>query len=138
MNIRQMNIMQYLLRQQKYVSAQKLAKVFSVSKKTIYTDFEIIQTFLASKNASLEKVPSLGTRLVADKQVCSQLIIEIEQKKNNLGKEKWSPEEREENLVSALFLEHSELDILDWSIEHYISESSVKRSLEKLEHKLHR
>ena len=138
MNIRQMNIMQYLLRQQKYVSAQKLAKVFSVSKKTIYTDFEIIQTFLVSKNAYLEKVPSLGTRLVADKQVCSQLIVEIEQKKNDLGKEKWSPEEREENLVSALFLEHNELDILDWSIEHYISESSVKRSLEKLEHKLHR
>ena len=102
-----MNIMQYLLRQQKYVSAQKLAKVFSVSKKTIYTDFEIIQTFLVSKNAYLEKVPSLGTRLVADKQVCSQLIVEIEQKKNDLGKEKWSPEEREENLVSALFFEHN-------------------------------
>lgn len=44
MNIRQMNIMQYLLRQQKYVSAQKLAKVFQCPK-TIYTDFEIIQTF---------------------------------------------------------------------------------------------
>ncbi|QOG24167.1 HTH domain-containing protein [Streptococcus sp. KS 6] len=45
MNIRQMNIMQYLLRQQKYVSAQKLAKVFSVSKKRFIRILKLFKRF---------------------------------------------------------------------------------------------
>ena len=49
MNIRQMNIMQYLLRQQKICISTEIGKSFSVSKKRFILDFEIIQTFLASK-----------------------------------------------------------------------------------------
>lgn len=135
MNNRQKEIMIDLLEQSDFVSAAYLAELHQVSTKTIYMDLPAIEEALHQKKLVLKKVPRHGVYIDGDSLAKEQLVLEIRsQFKQNLNMGDYA--QREPLYLKKLLLDQDGCSILDFSVDFYISETSVRRDLEKLENLL--
>lgn len=137
MNARQIFLLEYLLKQHEYLSANQLSEKYGVSTKTVYQDIDKLNTFLEEGQLSsrIVKVPRKGIKLSADeerKKVHSLLL----ENKHESGVQDYSPEYRESELIKRLFINQEELDIYDFAEEMYVTESTVHRDIDKLEKNL--
>lgn len=137
MNARQIFLLEYLLKQHEYLSANQLSDKYGVSTKTVYQDIDKLNDFLEKGKLSsrIIKVPRKGIKLSADeerKKIHSLLL----ENKHESGVQDYSPEYRESELIKRLFINQEELDIYDFAEEMYVTESTVHRDIDKLEKSL--
>lgn len=137
MNARQIFLLEFLLKQHEYLSANQLAEKYGVSTKTVYQDIDKLNDFFdeGELKSRIVKVPRKGIKLSADeerKQIHSLLLVN----KHESGVQDFSPEYRESELIKRLFLNQEDLDIYDFAEEMYVTESTVHRDIDKLEKNL--
>ena len=137
MNARQIFLLEFLLKQHEYLSANQLAEKYGVSTKTVYQDIDKLNDFFdeGELKSRIDKVPRKGIKLSADeerKKIQSLLLVN----KHESGVQDFSPEYRESELIKRLFINQEELDIYDFAEEMYVTESTVHRDIDKLEKNL--
>ena len=137
MNARQIFLLEFLLRQNEYLSANQLSEKYGVSTKTVYQDIDKLNDFFdeGELKSRIVKVPRKGIKLSADeerKQIHSLLLVN----KHESGVQDFSPEYRESELIKRLFINQEDLDIYDFAEEMYVTESTVHRDIDKLEKNL--
>ncbi|KXT78507.1 BglG family transcription antiterminator [Streptococcus sp. DD13] len=131
MNQRQFNILYQLTKEAEPITGSEFSQQFQVSTKTIYKDIEQINLYLKDCPAYVQKKSSVGILLCYQGFSREKLLAEL----------KKSPYFSEINGVADLralhllvdLLLHTQVDILDWSMEHYISEATVRRDLEEID-----
>lgn len=137
MNARQIFLLEFLLKQHEYLSANQLAEKYGVSTKTVYQDIDKLNDFFdeGELKSRIVKVPRKGIKLSADeerKQIHSLLLVN----KHESGVQDFSPEYRESELIKRLFINQEDLDVYDFAEEMYVTESTVHRDIDKLEKNL--
>lgn len=137
MNARQIFLLEFLLKQHEYLSANQLAEKYGVSTKTVYQDIDKLNDFFdeGELKSRIVKVPRKGIKLSADeerKKIHSLLLVN----KHESGVQDFSPEYREAELIKRLFINQEDLDIYDFAEEMYVTESTVHRDIDKLEKNL--
>ena len=137
MNARQIFLLEFLLKQHEYLSANQLAEKYGVSTKTVYQDIDKLNDFFdeGELKSRIVKVPRKGIKLSADeerKQIHSLLLVN----KHESGVQDFSPEYRESELIKRLFINQEDLDIYDFAEEMYVTLSTVHRDIDKLEKNL--
>ena len=137
MNARQIFLLEFLLKQHEYLSANQLAEKYGVSTKTDYQDIDKLNDFFdeGELKSRIVKVPRKGIKLSADeerKKIHSLLLVN----KHESGVQDFSPEYRESELIKRLFINQEDLDIYDFAEEMYVTESTVHRDIDKLEKNL--
>ena len=137
MNARQIFLLEFLLKQHEYLSANQLAEKYGVSTKTVYQDIDKLNDFFdeGELKSRIVKVPRKGIKLSADeerKQIHSLVLVN----KHESGVQDFSPEYRESELIKRLFINQEDLDIYDFAEEMYVTESTVHRDIDKLEKNL--
>ena len=137
MNARQIFLLEFLLKQHEYLSANQLAEKYGVSTKTVYQDIDKLNDFFdeGELKSRIVKVPRKGIKLSADeerKRIHSLLLVN----KHESGVQDFSPEYRESELIKRLFINQEDLDIYDFAEEMYVTESTVHRDIDKLEKNL--
>lgn len=137
MNARQIFLLEYLLKQHEYLSANQLSEKYGVSTKTVYQDIDKLNTLLEEGELSsrIVKVPRKGIKLSAneERKKLHSLLLE---NKHESGVQDYSPEYRESELIKRLFINQEEVDIYDFAEEMYVTESTVHRDIDKLEKNL--
>lgn len=134
-NTRQFSVLQDLVSASHYMTGQALSEKYGVSTKTIYSDIAAINEKLSSFQIAIEKKPRLGVKLTLSPAKRRRILAFLEQGSAELVDE-GSQILREYELVRELTLGSKKLDILDWSVEHFISEASIRRDLDKIEAQL--
>ena len=137
MNARQIFLLEFLLKQHEYLSANQLAEKYGVSTKTVYQDIDKLNDFFdeGELKSRIVKVPRKGIKLSAGeerKKIHSLLLVN----KHESGVQDFSPEYRESELIKILFINQEELDIYNFAEEMYVTESTVHRDIDKLEKNL--
>lgn len=118
-----------------YITAQELASKYAVSTKTAYADLQLLNGELSSFGVAIEKTPRRGIRLRVEQNEKRKLLAFVEQS-NHEALDEDSHFHRECSLLTELILHSGTVDMLDWSISHFISEASIRRDLERLEQHL--
>lgn len=134
-NTRQFSVLQDLVSASHYMTGQALSEKYGVSTKTIYSDIAAINEKLSSFQIAIEKKPRLGVKLTLSPAKRRRILAFLEQGSAELVDE-GSQILREYELVRELTLGSKKVDILDWSVEHFISEASIRRDLDKIETQL--
>ena len=134
-NTRQFSVLQDLVSASHYMTGQALSEKYGVSTKTIYSDIAAINEKLSSFQIAIEKKPRLGVKLTLSPAKRRRILAFLEQGSAELVDE-GSQILREYELVRELTLGSKKVDILDWSVEHFISEASIRRDLDKIEAQL--
>ena len=134
MNARQIFLLDYLLKQHDYLSANELSEKYGVSTKTVYQDIDKLNSFLEESElkSRIIKVPRKGIMLSAEEEKRKIHSILVKSKYET-GVQDYSPEYREAELVKRLFINQVELDLYDFAEEMYVTESTVHRDIDKLE-----
>lgn len=134
MNARQIFLLDYLLKQHDYLSANQLSEKYGVSTKTVYQDIDKLNSFLEESElkSRIIKVPRKGIMLSAEEEKRKIYSILVKSKYET-GVQDYSPEYREAELVKRLFINQVELDLYDFAEEMYVTESTVHRDIDKLE-----
>lgn len=137
MNARQIFLLEFLLKQNEYLSANQLSEKYGVSTKTVYQDIDKINYFLeeGALNSRIIKVPRKGIKLSADEER-KRIHAFLLENKFESGAENYSPEYRELEIIKRLFINQDKLDIYEFAEEMYVTESTVHRDIDKLENNL--
>ena len=137
MNARQIFLLEYLLKQNEYLSANQLSEKYGVSTKTVYQDIDRINYFLeeGALNSRIIKVPRKGIKLSADEEI-KRIHAFLLENKFESGVENYSPEYRESEIIKRLFINQDKLDIYEFAEEMFVTESTVHRDIDKLENNL--
>lgn len=132
MNKRQREIAITLLEQDTYISAATLAKSFQVSTKTIYSDVKVLQDHFLRNNLTTIKIPRHGIWIEGELSQKDKLLSLLRsQNESSISRKDYSV--REGLYLKQLILEYEKASILDLSLSLYLSETSVRRDLDKLE-----
>ena len=137
MNARQIFLLEYLLKQNEYLSANQLSEKYGVSTKTVYQDIDKINYFLeeGALNSRIIKVPRKGIKLSADEER-KRIHAFLLENKFESGAENYTPEYRESEIIKRLFINQDKLDIYEFAEEMFVTESTVHRDIDKLENNL--
>ncbi|MEX2805261.1 transcription antiterminator [Streptococcus sp. H31] len=133
MNYRQVSILRDLLLTENFITGKTLADKYSVSTKTIYSDLSFLNNEIEELSNKIEKIPRRGIRLAVDaneKKHLADLLNHF-----HFHAEEINDISREYLLLKSLFFDEKEVDIIDWSVQYFVSETSVRRDIDKLENK---
>ena len=128
-NKRQSDILNRLIHEETPVTGNELARTYLVSTKTIYNDIVVLNEFLKPYSSSVVKKPSAGIFLEMDEEHRHQLMEKFQVKMETKAN-------KEEFKMLSTFLLDNEMDILDWSLENFTSESSIRREVTEFEKEL--
>ena len=137
MNARQIFLLEFLLKQNEYLSANQLSEKYGVSTKTVYQDIDKVNYFLeeGALNSRIIKVPRKGIKLSADEER-KRIHAFLLENKFESGAENYTPEYRESEIIKRLFINQDKLDIYEFAEEMFVTESTVHRDIDKLENNL--
>lgn len=132
MKQRHLSILTDLLNANDYLTAKILSEKYSVSTKTIYSDLKELESVFDGISNYLEKIPRKGIRLYVPLRQKKDLLHRVE---NYFGEIliTQSMISKELLLLNSLVFEENGVDIVDWSFNHYFSESSARRGLKNIE-----
>lgn len=129
MNKRQFDLLNRLVHEREPITGKELANTYLVSTKTIYNDIKVLNDFLKPYSSEVVKKPSAGIYIEIDKKFRQQLLEKFQDNSEiEVNKEEFK--------LLFEFLLNSKVDLLDWSLEHYISESTIRREIYDLEKEL--
>lgn len=129
MNKRQFDLLNRLVHEREPITGKELANTYLVSTKTIYNDIKVLNDFLKPYSSEVVKKPSAGIYIEIDKKFRHQLLEKFQDNSE-------TEVNKEEFKLLFEFLLNSKVDLLDWSLEHYISESTIRREIYDLEKEL--
>ncbi|MCE0495654.1 BglG family transcription antiterminator [Vibrio salinus] len=130
---RQHKLLRFLLQQREYVTLFNLAEQFSVSKKTIQRDLNIINDYLVDSNVQVDKKVGAGVLLLAE-NAADFLQLEMQLNGESEDADSIMSHARRIKIVSWLLSETpKETSINKLSERFYISNASVVNDLKIIE-----
>lgn len=134
---RQIEIIQFLLKNQDYQPVKAIAEYMKYSIKTIRNDLEIIEEYVANKGMNMEKRPGVGVKLSLSEEEKMSLNLIANSNKNNSADE-LSTEARRVKILSDLLNDSGKsTSIQKLSEKYYISKTSIVNDLKDIEEKIH-
>jgi len=126
LNKRQINIINFLLQQNEFITVKSIAGEFEVSARTIRYDIEIIEDWLNVNNATLVKIPKIGIMIDTNlhKNVLQEKLSFI-----SLENRVLTEKERIIYIVLELLSGEEELSIADISTRLYLSRNTITKVL---------
>lgn len=121
MKERQLSVIDYLLKNQTWISGKELAKRFDVTDRTIRSD--------------IDRINSLGENLVvSNNRLGYKLDVDLytEKVKYKLDKNSGSPEERAISILKKLLYQNYVITIYDLEQEYYVSDYTIEADLRKI------
>lgn len=133
---RQIEIIQFLLKNQDYQPVKAIAEHMKYSVKTIRNDLDIIEEYVANEGMNMEKRPGIGVRLsLSDKEKMSLNLIANSKKNNNIVE--LSTDARRIKILSDLLNDSSKsTSIQKLSEKYYISKTSIVNDLKAIEERV--
>lgn len=130
MNQRQRGIVLYLLKQTSYQTTKVLAEEFSVSERTIQSDLNRLEEYLAEHQIklTLERKKGTGVKFEGSLHETKQLINRLSPSLDNRGIEM---EKRIELLVFHLLMAKEGQSLEELSEKLFVSRNEIKRNLEE-------
>lgn len=130
MNSRQQGLALYLVKQTDYQTTKKLAKEFDVSERTLQTDLNRLEEYLATQQLSLQLVRKKGTGVKLDGTLNEKK--ELKKKVNQfLNGQSFDTEKSVELLVFHLLMAKEGQSLEELSEKLFVSRNEVKRLLEE-------
>ena len=132
MNLRQSKLLEKIIDESQFVTADILAKYFSVSTKTIYNDINALNDFLLQLNIQIEKESGKGIRLEVSSAQKRAISNSLEHTNFSIEGRNLTKLERQWDIIETLCFKNKAIDILDWALDHFISEASIRRDIDEL------
>ncbi|MHC5268988.1 BglG family transcription antiterminator [Enterococcus sp. LJL98] len=130
MNHRQQELLLYLLKQTSYQTTKILAKEFSVSERTVQSDLNRIEEYLAKHlgNVQLERKKGTGVKIAAPMQEKQQLAMKVSQQFHS---QVFEEEKRLELLVFHLLMAKEAQSLEELAEKLFVSRNEIKKNLEE-------
>lgn len=136
MNLRQINLVEDLLRQNKYVTVTELAGKYEVSKRTIHYDLSEIAVLLQEHELYIDKKRNAGIKISGKKDD----FIKTQEMLSRVISRKEEIMDRKDYIFDVLFRRRRAIKLQELADKFYVSKSSIidnlddiKRTLAKLE-----
>jgi activator of the mannose operon (transcriptional antiterminator) len=133
---RQVEIIQFLLKNQDYQPVKAISEHMKYSIKTIRNDLKIIEKSVANEGINMDKRPGIGVKLsLSDEEKMNLNLIVNSNKKNNF--DELSTEARRIKILSDLLNDSSKnTSIQKLSEKYYISKTSIVNDLKSIEERV--
>lgn len=113
------------------VSVDYIADHLKVSNKTIRNDFQKIEQIIKDANLRLAKKPGVGIVLEGPEENKLELMKSIKDSVSYI--EPYSPEDRINYILKALFMSKTSITVKELSQSLYVSRVTIQKDLEKVE-----
>lgn len=126
MNERQIKLARLLIEHDEFLPASFYSKKLSVSTKTVFQDLETLKLFMKPYTIHIERLPSVGIRLVGDYEAKEDFFSELE---TELSQDQFSPVNRRIEIIRSIFLEKDNPTLEDFSERYLVSKTSLYNDL---------
>lgn len=128
---RNLKVIELLLKSNTPVSIDFIAENLKVSNKTIRNDFPSIERIVAEANLRLTKKPGVGIIIEGPEDNKLELIGSIKDSVSYI--EPYSPEDRLNYILKALFMSKTAITMKELSQRLYVSRVTLQKDMEKVE-----
>ena len=97
-----------------------------MSTKTIYQDIELLEDYVVNYQVTIERLPSLGIKLIGDRKNVEHLISSVE---NYLEKDIYSPEKRRVEIIKEVLFGDKPVSLTHLSQSFMVSKTSLYNDL---------
>lgn len=129
LNSRQIDIIEWLIREFTPVSIKEMASCYEVSSRTIRYDLELIENWLSENKATLVKVPKKGIEL---KTLCQRDVLLEKLKFLSVENRVLSDKERIKYVVLELLMSDIPLTIESISNKIFLSKNTIIKTLKDI------
>ncbi|HGH7325498.1 TPA: transcription antiterminator, partial [Enterococcus faecium] len=123
---RHVNLLKLLSRQEDFKPASFFSDKLAVSTKTIYQDIELLEDYVVNYQVTIERLPSLGIKLIGDRKNVEHLISSVE---NYLEKDIYSPEKRRVEIIKEVLFGDKPVSLTHLSQSFMVSKTSLYNDL---------
>ncbi len=134
MKDRQKKMLRFMLLHEGFLRIEELAEAFSVGKRTVSRDLDVIERWLSFRGGSLERKPNNGTRVISFGKTADELLDIINEPDNYI--ESLDSSQRKTNILLYLLVNNREIKISAIANTFYISDTSVWGDLNQIESEL--
>ncbi|SKC89652.1 BglG family transcription antiterminator [Maledivibacter halophilus] len=125
-NSRQIDIIEWLIKEYKPITIKKMASNYKVSTRTIRYDLELIESWLSENKATLVKVPKKGMKL---KALCERDVLLGKLHFLSVENRVLSDKERIKYIVLELLMSSAPLTIENLSDKLFLSKNTIIKTL---------
>ncbi|SHJ88913.1 transcriptional antiterminator, BglG family [Clostridium amylolyticum] len=129
LNSRQIDIIEWLIKEFTPVSIKEMALSYEVSSRTIRYDLELIENWLSENKATLVKVPKKGIEL---KSICERDVLLEKLKFLSVENRVLSDKERIKYVVLELLMSDIPLTIENISNKIFLSKNTIMKTLKDI------
>ncbi|MFL0268622.1 BglG family transcription antiterminator [Candidatus Clostridium radicumherbarum] len=124
-------ILELILKSENYISVDFIAENLKVSNKTIRNDLFKIEKIVKESNLTLNKKPGVGIAIEGLEEKKLEVLNNIRSSINYI--EPYSPEDRLNYILKALFMSKTSITMKELSDSLYISRATLLKDLEKVD-----
>lgn len=126
---RERRVLTFLLHAQADVTVKEIAKMLTVSVRTIHRDLKSIEKLIVNYNLQLIKKSGVGLRIIGNKADKQQLELAI----SNVIAVDYTPEERQAIILSTLFETNEPIKLFALADELKVTVATISNDLDLLE-----
>ena len=118
-------LLELLLKQNGIVTVSEYAKVLGMSKRSIYSYLDDLEDEIKRYGLSIKRIPSKGIMITRNDEFKEEVVI-------SEANDEYSLSSRRFELINRLLIKGKTIDMVDFAIEFYVSESSIRNDISYL------
>ena len=118
-------LLELLLKQNGIVTVSEYAKVLGMSKRSIYSYLDDLEDEIKRYGLSIKRIPSKGIMITRNDEFKKEVVI-------SEANDEYSLSSRRFELINRLLIKGKTIDMVDFAIEFYVSESSIRNDISYL------
>ena len=118
-------LLELLLKQNGIVTVSEYAKVLGMSKRSIYSYLDDLEDEIKRHGLSIKRIPSKGIMITRNDEFKEEVVI-------SEANDEYSLSSRRFELINRLLIKGKTIDMVDFAIEFYVSESSIRNDISYL------
>jgi activator of the mannose operon (transcriptional antiterminator) len=122
-------ILQFLIENEKMVSAAEIAHYLHISVKTVRNELQRLETYVSEYQCSIVKIPGKGIRLDGEKSNIRKLEKALDRREKNWEN---TPEERQYRIWNLLLGSSKCVMMKEICAEYYVSKATVNNDMKEL------
>lgn len=131
MKDRQKKMLRFMLLTKEWVRIDNLAKTFSIGRRTVSRDLDVLESWLSFRGARLERIPNQGTRVLTFGSSTDELLEKLNAPDAYF--ESLSPEVRQKLILLYLLLNNRRIKIASIANAFFVSDTTVWSDLNTIE-----
>lgn len=131
MRERQKQILRYLLNSEKIILIDHLADKFSIGRRTVSRDLDVIEKWLSLRGARLQRKQNLGIQVLSFSNSTHQLLEILNRPDEHI--DTLTPKIRQQQMLIYLLYNNREVKITELANAFFISDTSVWNDLNQIE-----